>query len=154
MEPNYKISKLSPVDFKKCGNIWDMDKQADLAEKFYNELLSGNRVTYIYQINGEFIGEISLVLDMNDNDYTVKGQRIYLSRLIVKKEYRRKGIGKKLVEIAVLKAKEMGYCELSIGVDLENFAALKLYFEAGFNTVLYIGEDKDGQYAKLLMKIH
>ncbi|MCH5198018.1 MAG: GNAT family N-acetyltransferase [Oscillospiraceae bacterium] len=154
METDYIITKLDPIDFKKCCNIWDIDKHADLAEKFCQELLSGNRITYILQINEEYIGEISLVFDMNDKDYTVKGQRIYLSRLIVKKEYRRKGLGKELVKFAVRLAKDMGYSELSVGVDLDNFAALKLYFEAGFNTLLYIGEDKGGKYAKLLMRVN
>lgn len=150
---DYIITKLDPADFEKCSNIWDMKKQSNLAKQFYQELISGNRITYILQINEEYIGEISLVFDMNDMDYTIDKKRIYLSRLIVKKEYRRKGIGKRLVEFAIQLAKDMGYSELSIGVDLDNYAALKLYFEAGFNTILYIGEDPGGQYAKLLMKI-
>ena len=151
---DYIITKLDPVDFTKCGNIWDMNRQADLAEHFYQELLSGNRITYIFQIKGEFIGEISLVFDMNDTDYTIGKQRIYLSRLIVKREYRRMGIGKKLVSFAVQTAKNIGYSELSIGVDLDNYAALKLYFEAGFRTIISIDADQGGPYAKLFMKIH
>ena len=151
---DYVITKLNPVDFKKCSDIWDQERQADLAKQFYQELLAGNRITYIFQIKGEYIGEISLVFDMGDTDYTIDKQRIYISRLIVKREYRRRGIGKMLVDFAVREAEKMGYSELSIGVDLDNYAALKLYFEAGFNSILYIGEDKNGQYAKLLMRMH
>lgn len=154
MEMDYAITKLDPIDFKKCSNIWNMERQADLAKQFYQELLCGNRITYIFQVKEEYVGELSLVFDMNDADYTIDKQRIYLSRLLVKREYRRKGIGKKLVSFVVQIAKDMGYSELSIGVDLDNYAALKLYFEAGFNTIIYIGEDQGGQYAKLLMKIH
>ena len=150
---DYKIIKLDPKNFKKCSNIWDMKRHADLAEKFYGELLTGNRVTYVFQVKDKYIGEISLVFDMNDLDYTIKKQRIYVSRLLVKPEYRRKGIGRKLVEFAVESAKKMGYSEMSIGVDLDNYAALKLYFEAGFNHIIYVGEDENGKYTKLLKKL-
>lgn len=149
---NYRIIKLDPNNFKKCGNIWDMDQQADLAMQFYQELLIGNRVTYVFQVGDKYVGEISIVFNMNDSDYTIEKQRLYLSRLIVKHEYRRKGIGKELVDFAIKTAKRMGYSELSIGVDLDNYAALKLYFNAGFNSITYIGED--GRYVKLLMKKH
>lgn len=150
---DYQITKLNPIDYKKCGNIWDMERQANLAKQFYQELLDGNRITYIFQVSEEYIGEVSLVFDMDDTDYTIDNQRIYVSRLIVKREYRRRGIGKTLVGYAIHAAKEMGYSELSIGVDLDNYAALKLYFEVGFTNILYIGEDSGGKYIKLLMKL-
>ena len=97
-----------------------MQRQSELADKFYNELLTGNRTTYIYTIDNEFVGEISLVKEMNDSDYTIPNQRIYVSRLIVKYEYRRQGIGRKLIDFITEKAKSQDYTEMSIGVDLDN----------------------------------
>ena len=38
-------------------------------------------------------------------------------------------------------------------VDLDNYPALKLYMESGFDKVIYIGEDAQGNYLKLLKKI-
>ena len=102
-----------------------MKRQEKLATQFYGELISGNRVTYVYKEEDEFIGEISLVFDTNDSDYTIDKQRVYLFHLIVKPEKRRNGIGKRLVEYATDKVKEMGYSEMSIGVDLDNYSALK-----------------------------
>lgn len=90
---------------------------------------------------------------MNDSDYTIPNQRVYVSRIIVKKEYRRKGIGKKLVDFITDKAKELRYSELSIGIDLDNYPALKLYIDSGFDKVIYIGEDEQGQYVKLLKTV-
>lgn len=147
------IELLKIEDYSKCNNIWNMKKQSKLAEQFLDELKSGNRVTYIYKDGNEFIGEISLVKEMNDLDYTIPNQRVYVSRLIVKKEYRRQGIGKKLVDFITDKAKELGYSELSIGVDLDNYPALKLYIDSGFDKVIYIGEDEQGKYVKLLKTI-
>ena len=147
------IEQLQIKDNEKCNNIWNMEKQKELADKFYQELLSGNRITYISKDGDEFIGEISLVKDMNDTDYTIPNQRVYVSHLIVKPEYRRQGIGKMLVDYITEKAKELGYTEMSIGVDLENYPALKIYTNCGFNKVVYIGEDEQGKYIKLLKVI-
>lgn len=147
------IELLKIEDYSKCSNIWNMKKQSKLAEQFLAELKSGNRVTYIYKDGDEFIGEISLVKEMNDSDYTIPNQRVYVSRLIVKKEYRRQGIGKKLVDFIIDKEKELGYSEMSIGVDLDNYPALKLYIDSGFDKVIYIGEDEQGKYVILLKTI-
>lgn len=149
-EELYTIELLKLEDYNKCSSIWNMKKQKALAEKFRNELLSGNRITYVCKYGDEFIGEISLVQEMNDSDYTIPEQRVYISHLIVKPEYRRHGIGKMLVDFITDKAKELDYNEMSIGVDLDNYPALKLYIDCGFNKVVYIGEDEQGKYIKLL----
>ena len=148
-----EIIRLELADFEKCGNIWDLQKHRELAEQFRREIHDGIRLTYIYQIDGEFIGEISLVTDTEDPDYTVSGQRIYLSRLIIKEGYRRQGIGRRLTDHAIQTAAELGYSEISVGVDLDNYPALKLYHEKGFDTILYIGEDEWGKYVKLMKRI-
>ena len=153
MEDGCVIVRLDPADFKKCGNIWNMARQPELAERFYREILQGNRVTYVVQSDQEYIGEISLVFDMNDSDYTIRNQRAYISHLIVKREYRRRGIGKALAAFVIQAARAMGYSELSIGVDLDNYPALKLCVGAGFRHILSIGEDAGGKYVKLLMKL-
>ena len=95
----------------------------------------------------------SSVFDTNDSDYTIDKRRIYVSHLIVKPEKRRNGIGKRLVEYATDKAKDMGYSEMSIGVDLDNYSALKLYADSGFDKILFIGEEHQGKYGKLLTEI-
>ena len=58
-----EIVRLELADFEKCGSIWDMQKQSALAEQFYKEMQEGIRTTYIYKIDGAFIGEISVVTD-------------------------------------------------------------------------------------------
>ena len=144
------ITKLNICDYHKCSNIWNMEKHKAMADKFYEEIVSGNRVNYIYAIDGEYIAEISLVYEMNDSDYTILGKRAYVSRLVVKKSFRQKGIGKELVKFIKIKAKEEGFSEISIGVDLDNYPAIKLYAQSGFNQIVSVDEDKDGKFMKLL----
>ena len=146
---DYIIEKLDPKDYAKCSNIWDMNRQPD-AQKWYDEIVLGNRVVFIYKVNDEFIGEGALVFQNGDPDYTIKQQRIYLSRLIVKSEYRNQGIGGVIVDYLVNCAKKLGYKEMSLGVDIDNINARHLYEKKGFTDIIFEGEDEQGKYVKLL----
>lgn len=147
------IIKLDINNYYKCNNIWDMNSRKWLTDKFYNELKSGNRITFVYELDDEYVGEVSLVFDMNDNDYTIKGKRIYLSRFLVKKEMRNKGIGKKLLNYICDYARNLGYVEMSVGVDLDNYIALMIYQKYGFDKIIKVSEDDDAKYLKLLKKL-
>lgn len=146
----YSIKQLHPAEFHLCNNIWNMERNQVMANKFYAELLSKNRVTFVCESSGVFIGEISLVFDMNDPDYTIPNTRIYLSRLIVKNTHRRQGIGTALSNHVFQYAKSLGYTEMSLGVDLENYGALKLYSDLGFTHITLADEDSQGKFLKLL----
>lgn len=146
------IERLKPEDYSKCSNIWDMSKQP-LAEKWKEEIISENRIVYVYKINGEFIGEGALVFDTGDPDYTIPNQRIYVSRMIVKKENRNCGIGSKILAFLIEQAKEMGYSQMTIGVDKDNKNALHMYRKFGFTEVLFDGADEYGAYYKLMKRL-
>ena len=146
------IEPLCPEDYHKCSNIWNMKSQP-LADKWLEEIKSGNRLVFVYKINGEFIGEGALVLDTGDPDYTVPNKRIYVSRMVVKKDYRNRGIGSEILEFLIAKAEGMGYTEMTIGVDKDNVNALHLYKKYGFTKVLFDGADEDGEYFKLMKRI-
>ena len=145
----YVIEPLDLADYEKCNNIWDM-ASFPLTEVFRQEIESGRRFVFICKINGEFIGEVAYVPDNGDPDYTIPGKRVYISRLIVKQEYRNHGIGGILIDHILKVVRSLGYTEASIGVDKDNLPALHLYRRKGFTTVLFDGEDADGAFYKLL----
>lgn len=144
------IERLGLEEFERCANIWDMEKNARLARTFYEQLAANHRVTYIYKLDGEFIAEASVVFNMGDPDYTVPGRRVYFSRFLVKKGCRGRGIGTRLAEYVMEQCQGMGFQEMSVGVNLDNFGALKLYHRLGFDRILFVGEDEDGRFVKLL----
>lgn len=148
-----EIIELDIKNFEKCSNIWNMEKNKELKDRFYNELLTKNRKTFVYTKDEEYIGEISIVFNKNDEDYSIPGIRLYISRIIVKKDLRGQGYGKKLMNYIIEYAKKEGYKELALGVNLDNYIALKLYVGLGFNNIQYIGEDSDGKYVKLIKKL-
>jgi diamine N-acetyltransferase len=149
----YKLKKLESKDYYKCNNIWDMSKNLDLVKMFYGELISGNRITFIYLEDEEFLGEGSLVLNNNDPDYTIPHKRIYLSHMIIKAEHRNRGIGNVIVDHLIDYAIQLGYDEISLGVDKDNVNARYLYEKKGFTNVIFTGEDEYGEYVKLLKKL-
>ena len=145
-----EIIELDIKNFEKCNNIWNMEKNKELKDRFYSELQNKNRITFVYTKNEEYIAEVSIVFNKNDEDYTIPGKRIYISRIIVKKDFRGKGYGKKLMNYAIEYAKSKEYKEISLGVNLDNYIAFKLYVDLGFTKIQYIGEDSDGKYVKLI----
>lgn len=147
------IERLDVKDYNKCSNIWNMKTQP-LADTWRKEIETGNRIVFIYKINDEFIGEGALVLDTGDSDYTIPEKRVYVSRMIVKKEYQNRGIGSEILTFLIAKAKEMGFSEMTIGVDKDNVNALHLYRKFGFTEVLFDGADENGEYFKLMKKIN
>lgn len=149
---NTALEPLNLDDYYKCANIWNMKSQP-LAEKWHDEIKNGNRLVFVYKINGEFIGEGALVFDTGDHDYTIPRKRVYVSRMIVKKEYRNRGIGSEILEFLIRKAKEMGFFEITIGVDKDNTNALHLYRKYGFTKVLFDGADEKGEYLKLMKNL-
>lgn len=120
-----EIIELDIKNFEKCNNIWNMEKNKELKDRFYSELQNKNRITFVYTKDEEYIAEVSIVFNKNDEDYTIPGKRIYISRIIVKKDFRGKGYGKKLMNYAIEYAKSKEYKEISLGVNLDNYIAFK-----------------------------
>ncbi|MDE5963914.1 MAG: hypothetical protein K2G65_00765 [Eubacterium sp.] len=79
-------------EYSKCNNIWNM-KKCPFTDKFKEQIINGDRFVYIYKINNEFIGEGDLVINVDDSDYYIPNRRIYVSRMIVKSEYRIRELG-------------------------------------------------------------
>lgn len=148
---SYIIEKLKVEEYFKCSNIWDMDK-FPYTEQFLKQITSGSRVVYIYKINDEFIGEGALVFENSEAGYTIPDKRIYLSRLIVKKEYRNQGIGQAILSFLLEKAADLGYCEATVGVDCNNDNAVHIYRKNGFK-VFEKATDKHGEYYKMIKKL-
>ena len=96
-----------------------MGKNKELKYRFYKELLNKNRKTFVYTKDDEYIGEVSVLFNKNDEDYTIPGICLYISRIIVKKEFRVKVYGKKLINHIIEYAKTEKYKELCLGVNLE-----------------------------------
>lgn len=145
---NYEIVKIGIDEYDKCSNIWNM-KGAPFTADFKNQIIRGDRSVYVYKKDGEYIASGDLVVNMEDPDYFVPNKRIYLSHMIVKKEYRNQGIGSILIDFLINQAKAMGFSEIALGVDADNENAIHLYNSRRF-TLYKACEDEYGKFYKLL----
>ena len=100
------IEQISLDEYCKCSNIWDMQK-CPFTEQFKKQIINGDRFVFIYKIGDEFIGEGDLVININDSDYFIPDKRIYVSRMIVKKEYLNRGISSAILDYLKEQAKKM-----------------------------------------------
>ena len=148
-----EIIQLDPKDYPKCAAIWNMKSNPKRTKTWLEEIKFGERAVWIYTENGKFVGEGALVFDNGDRDYTIPGQRVCLSRMIVAPERRDEGIGGVLLDFLIGKARELGYAEMSLGVDKVNVRARHLYEKKGFCTVIFDGADEHGEFVKLLRKL-
>ena len=148
MLDNSVIEQIKIDDYDKCSNIWNM-KKCPFTDEFRKQIKEGNRLVYIYKIDGEFIGEGDLVTGINDIDYFIPGKRIYFSRLIVKKKFRNHGIGSDILDYLIETAKQLGYNEAALGVDIVNSSAIHIYEKKGFRCIAEC-EDDYGKFYKML----
>ena len=51
---------------------------------------------------------------------------------------RNKGIGKQLLKCIFDYAKDLGYSEMSVGVDLDNYVAILVYHKYGFDKLIKV----------------
>ena len=93
------------------------------------------RITEIYQKKhgsafwialdtDEVIGTVGILEDTSEV--------AFLKRMVVKKEYRKKGVGKALLNRAINFAKEHGYCKMYAGTIEQNPNAIAFYEHLGF----------------------
>lgn len=142
------IRKINFDEFDKLENIWDFDT-FPYTKTFKCQFLNHERQIYVLEKNKRFIAECDLVFSHNESGYTIENQRIYLSRLIVKREFRNQGLGQKLLEFVLNAAVRMHYSEITLGVDFDNAKAIHIYKKYGFE-IFETAEDEQGVYFKMI----
>jgi len=119
------------VDFQKKFakdlfkiHVDEMPSNDQMTEKcFFDEFAEKTRKYFIALDDGKVIGYIGL-FDMVD-DFNIIG-------IAVKKNYRRQGIGARLLNVAILEAKKRNIKSLSLEVDENNKDAINFYSKLGF----------------------
>ena len=144
---NYSIEQLNITNYDKSNNVWDM-KNCPFTEQFKDQIASGNREPYLMKYNDEYIASCDLVYDYGE--YTQSSIKVYLSRLIVKKEYRNKGIGQELLKYMIALCEEKGYQQITVGVDTDNKNAVHIYRKVGFE-IYETATDEYGEFYKMIL---
>ena len=113
---------------KKFGNILQ-----DEFDDFWNtnilkeEVLNKNRKFFVVKSeNGEILGFAGVLINI---DF------IEIMNIVVRKKYRKKGIGKELLEKLISFSKEKNFELINLEVNSKNEPAINLYKKFGFKEV-------------------
>ena len=96
---------------------------------YHNE---GTRVIFVAKIREIIIGTVQFVSEHSDRDLAEGKVTAYLQALEVKPQYRRQGIGSRLIKTVEQEALFRGFERLSIIVEPNNAPAVNLYQKLGF----------------------
>ena len=103
------------------------------AEFFAENIDSGNIEFWTAQTpEGRLLGELYLVRALEDTDFADGKTRCYLCAFRTVKAYRGQGIGSRLMETVLERAKALGFSEVTIGVDEQEEQNVRLYRRFGF----------------------
>ncbi|MDR1470274.1 MAG: GNAT family N-acetyltransferase [Spirochaetaceae bacterium] len=127
----YKIRPMKIEDFKEIIHLWENTEGIGLwgkddSRKSIKMFLEKNQNTcFVAEINDEIMGTI-----MGGND----GRRGHIYHLAVKPEYRKKGIGKKLLEKTERGFKKEGIRKIFLVAFKENKQGNKFWENNGYKT--------------------
>jgi ribosomal protein S18 acetylase RimI-like enzyme len=125
-------------NFVKLLNEYISDKMGGGAQfneetrkKLLNDLLNfPTLMIYFAKFRETFIGMAVCFLGYS----TFKAKRlINIHDIIVSKDFRNKGVGRKIIETVIKKGKELDCCKITLEVRNDNENAKKLYQSIGFD---------------------
>ncbi len=118
-EMNEALGEDQEIEF---GNVFENFKAMEQQKDTYEN--------YVIEENKKILGFMSLLFYRSI--YHKKGT-VQINELIVKKEYRSKGLGQKLLQYGIKVGRERGVDEIEIGVEKDNTRAIEFYKKNGIN---------------------
>lgn len=120
-----QIIKTTIVEFglPTTGTAYEDSETVKMYESYQNE----NEVYFVIESDGKVVGGAGIKALKNNANNVCELQKMYFSPSI-----RGKGLGKKLIEICIKKAKDFGYTQCYIETDPNMKAAISLYKKNGF----------------------
>ncbi|MBR6308031.1 MAG: GNAT family N-acetyltransferase [Lachnospiraceae bacterium] len=116
-------------------SLWEYNsyEEASPTACFFAENIdSGNAVFWTIEEEGELIGELYVFFNLEDKDFADGKTTAYLCAFRIKKEYRGKGLGSRLMEHVLADLRERGLSMATIGVDSTEEKNIRLYHRLGF----------------------
>ena len=124
------IRKVEPKDkeeLKELANKYLVPLYGDQTKALKGWLTGYNyKHAWVFEANNGKIGGLVAVSDKPDKNY------VKLSTFVIKEEYRNKGIGKSLLEVALEYAKKSGKKEISVTVGEDIKDSLHFFCEYDF----------------------
>lgn len=127
-----RIRKALFKDIKVIEELDNKEFEPRVLEKYFypfDPTKTEEKEIFLAEINGKQVAKIELITGKRED---LKGKIGLIRKMIVKKEFRKKGIAKKLVEFVVGKCRKKECIAIDLHVVESNEAARKLYEKFGF----------------------
>lgn len=122
------VSKLAIELIESMKNSGGIAKDV-LSENSRNALTNPNSYILLAEREGKVIGFISF---MTRKTIIHSGLCGLIDELVVSKRYRRKGVGKELINAAIEECKKLRCCEVEVSTEFTNVNAREFYKHCGF----------------------
>lgn len=152
---NYIIREFKPEDLDVVVNINKICLPENYPPSFFLEHYYENpKIFLVAEINGKVVGYNMCRLELGLSNIGEKLVRKgHVISIAVMAEFRRMGIGSKLLEEALKRLKGCGASEVYLEVRITNYPAIALYRKMGFRVIKIIeGYYRDGESAYLMVK--
>lgn len=106
----------------------DYKKQKAGLEQIISNPLVGEIL--VMKVDGKVAGMVSLLYSIST---ALGGKVAILEDMVIDKDFRRKGLGKELLQEAIAFAQKRGCLRLTLLTDYDNEAAIRFYQSAGFS---------------------
>ena len=143
MALSFIIRKYQPDDREQCRALWR--ELTEWHRKIYqNPTIGGAHPEDYFDKHLAKVGPSQLWVAVYGSQVVgltgliIKGSEAEIEPLIVSKDYRNRGIGRKLIETVASEARNEGARLLNIGPVARNVKAIKFLFKQGFNNLGYI----------------
>lgn len=119
-----KISDMTISDFEKISPVLSSDfDDFWTVEILKSEFNNKNSHYVVAKMQNNILGFAGIWKSIDD---------IHITNIVVKKDFRKNGIGSLLLQKLILLTKNLNYKELTLEVNINNIPAKKLYLKYGF----------------------
>lgn len=121
---NLEISNMTISDFENISSILTSDFDNFWScQTLLSELNNTNSYYIVAKLNTKVVGFAGIWKSVDD---------VHITDIVVKKDFRKNGIGSLLLQKLISVAKELKFKELTLEVNSNNEPAKKLYLKFGF----------------------
>ena len=127
-----EVTEISPTDYKAyCDLLPQLSPHVNTPSLDYlNQVLASSQVSFFMAKSDVLVGGLTLVFN-----HLTTGLSVRIEDVIVDQRMRGQGLGRKLMEAALVKAQEEGAKAISLSSNPKRVAANQLYQKLGFQPI-------------------
>lgn len=130
------VTTLAASELHRLTELYNYNDVDEMIAQCTYEIQNNIIDIFVLADGSQLIGELHAMYQSDDDNFAVRGRRVYLFAFRIHKNYQGKGYGKYLIKEVITILKGKGYSEFTIGIEDDNLKAHHIYHSLGFNEIL------------------